>query len=113
MRPTASQKRLLASLAGPVLGVAFRGYRRLTRPSSPVTRHSSLVTKVLVVRLDAIGDLLLSEPAIGILRKRFPLARIDLVANPASAAVLRDNPNIDRVIGYRAPWHAVWRGGRV
>ena len=118
--PTADQKRSLAGVAEPLLSLLYRAYRRarVQPPSSVIpdlTRpeRAREVQKVLVIRLDAIGDLLLSEPALAVLRQRFPQARIDLVANPASAAVLRGNPNIDHLIGYRAPWHAAWRGATV
>ncbi|MSQ26798.1 MAG: glycosyltransferase family 9 protein [Dehalococcoidia bacterium] len=116
--PTAAQKRALANLSDPMLAVLQRGYRAgWRRGAVPVDLADPAacrqVRRVLAVRLDAIGDLLLTEPALGILRQRFPEARIDLVANPASAAVLEGNPNIDRLVRYSAPWHAAWRGGAV
>ena len=116
--PTAAQKRALATLSDPGLALLQRGYRAGWRRNlQPIDLTSPeacrRVRKVLAVRLDAIGDLLLTEPALGVLRQRFPEARIDLVANPASAAVLEGNPNIDHVVSYRAPWHAAWRGGVV
>lgn len=114
--PTATQKRAVAGLADPLLRLAFFFYRRLL--GSPALHLSpdietAQIKKILAVRLDAIGDLLLTEPALALLRQRFPQARIDLVANPGSAVVLRGNPNVDRVIAYRAPWHASWRGAKV
>lgn len=66
--------------------------------------------RILVVRLDTIGDVLLSEPAMAALRARFPGARIDLVAGKSGQSVLTGNPNIDRFITFDAPWHAAWRG---
>ncbi|MBI2886696.1 MAG: glycosyltransferase family 9 protein [Chloroflexi bacterium] len=114
--PTLGQKRAVATLAEPLVALLHRTYRLATgRGGVPLLRPeaASRVRKVLAVRLDAIGDLLLSEPAIALLRRRFPHARLDLVANPASAAVLRGNPAVDRLITYGAPWHASWRGARV
>ena len=117
---TASQKRAVASAVEPALSLAYRAYRLLRagrRGSGRIDLSdpdaAATVRKVLVVRLDAIGDLLLSEPALEVLRLRYPQARIDLVANPASAAVLQGNPNFDRLLRYRAPWHATWRGASV
>ncbi len=114
---TARQKRAVAGATEPLVGLAFRGYRALSRRDpAPGLRAlqepeaAAAVRKILAVRLDAIGDLLLSEPALEILRTRFPNARIDLIANPSSAALLRGCPNIDRLITYRAPWHSAWRG---
>jgi ADP-heptose:LPS heptosyltransferase len=110
--PNAAQKRRLAALATPMLALVFRAFRR-KRLDLADPRDAAQVEKILAVRLDAIGDLLLTEPALGALRSRFPNARLDLLASPASAAVLEGNPAIDRVISYRAPWHEAWRGGTV
>ena len=117
---TARQKRAVASAAEPALSLAYRAYRLLRagrtgsgRVDMRDPKAAANVRKVLVVRLDAIGDLLLSEPALEVLRHDYPQARIDLVANPTSAAVLRGNPNFDRLLRYQAPWHATWRGASV
>lgn len=116
--PNAGQKRALARLLNPALAAARGGSRLLRRRSGPppdprAPEGAAAVRSVLAVRLDAIGDVLLTEPALEVLRRRFPNARIDLVANPASSAVLAGNPNLDHLVGYRAPWHAAWRGGSV
>ena len=54
--------------------------------------------RILCVKLADIGDVLLCTPAIRALRARYPGARIDLLTPPSSAAVLREAPEIDRVI---------------
>lgn len=63
--------------------------------------------RVLVVKLDEIGDLLLAGPFLRGLRASAPGARIDLVVSPAAApltadwtvvdavAILRNDPNVD------------------
>jgi ADP-heptose:LPS heptosyltransferase len=68
---------------------------------------------MLVVRLDSIGDVLLSEPAIAALRRRYPSAQLDVVCSAAGRDILANSPHIDRFIIYEAPWHAAWRGARV
>ncbi len=117
MRPNAKQKRALAAAVEAPLRMLQWGYRKTRRRSNPIdlsdAAQLAAVERVLVVRLDAIGDLLLSEPALGVLRRRFPNARIDLVASPVSAEVLQGNPNVDHLITYRAPWHVAWRGASV
>lgn len=69
--------------------------------------------RVLIVRLDNIGDVLLSEPAIAAIRTRFPTARVDLVAGRGGRAALDGNPHVDRFVDFEAPWHAAWRGQRI
>ena len=69
--PSATQKRALAQLSDPVLTMLQRGYRlgwrRNARPIDLTDREACRrVRRVLAVRLDAIGDLLLTEPALGI-----------------------------------------------
>jgi heptosyltransferase-2 len=56
--------------------------------------------KILVVRLDRIGDLALSLPAIGALRERFPNAFISVMTRPATAELIQGHPWIDEVIPY-------------
>jgi len=68
---------------------------------------------VLVMRLDTIGDVLLTEPAIAHLRTRFPAARLHVVCGSAGEALLAGHPAIDRLIVFDAPWHAAWRGESV
>lgn len=69
--------------------------------------------KIAVVRLDSIGDVLLSEPAIRALRRRFPGAELHLVADPAGAALLDGHPALDRIWAVKVPWHRAWRGERL
>lgn len=53
--------------------------------------------KILLIRLDAIGDLLMTTPAIGALRKKFPQAEIHLLVQNHIAPLARTIPGADRV----------------
>ncbi len=55
---------------------------------------------ILVVRLDRIGDLTLSLPAIEALRRRFPGAFISVMTRPETRLLLEGQPAIDEVIAY-------------
>jgi len=57
---------------------------------------------LLCVRLDSIGDVLMTSPAIRALKAGGH--RITLLTSPAGAAVARLIPEIDDVIAYEAPW---------
>ena len=59
--------------------------------------------RVLLVRLDNIGDVLLTTPAFRAVRRALPDAYLALMAGPAGCAVGRLNPDIDETILYRAP----------
>jgi lipopolysaccharide heptosyltransferase II len=108
---TRRQKNILLVLTEPFFRAFFAAYQVLTMDA--FKGHPTTPSKVLVVRLDSIGDVLLSEPAIAALRQRFPRARLDGLVGPAGQAVLAGNPHVDGLLVYEAPWHIAWRGGRV
>lgn len=55
---------------------------------------------ILVHSMVNLGDVLLSTSAIALLRKIYPEANITMMARPAVAQVIRNNPVIDDVIIY-------------
>jgi lipopolysaccharide heptosyltransferase II len=59
---------------------------------------------VLCVRLDTLGDVLMTGPAIRALREARPGRRITLLTSPAGAAVAELMPEVDDTIVYQAPW---------
>ncbi len=73
-------------------------------PKSP-----SAVRKILLIRLDHIGDLLMTTPAIHALKSRFPESSLSLLASPSSLPIVAGNPEIDKVFAFRVPWYD---GGR-
>ena len=56
------------------------------------------IKKILVVRTDAIGDLLLATPALAALRAKFPQAHIALMVRPYNQFVVKNNPSLDELI---------------
>ncbi len=56
--------------------------------------------KVLVIRLDRIGDVTLSLPAVQAIRDRFPNASISVMTRPATAPLVEGHPAVDEVIPY-------------
>src|SRR5437016_4959897 len=64
----------------------------------------SCAEKILCVRLDALGDLLMTVPAIRALKESYPGRHITLLTSSAGAAVAPLIPEIDDVIVYEAPW---------
>lgn len=53
---------------------------------------------ILFVRLDRVGDVVLSTPAIETLKRRFPRAELTVLARPQTAALLENNPHVDRCV---------------
>ncbi|ARP89498.1 glycosyl transferase [Bordetella genomosp. 9] len=59
---------------------------------------------VLCVRLDNMGDVLMTTPALRALKAVRPTRRLTLLASRSGAAVARHIPEIDEVITYEAAW---------
>ena len=54
--------------------------------------------RILIVRTDRIGDVLLSTPVIEALRRAYPCAYIAIMVNPYAADIVEGNPYLDEVI---------------
>lgn len=52
------------------------------------------VRSILVIRLSAIGDIILTTPVVRRLRNRWPDARIDFCTRASYASLLSNNPNL-------------------
>ena len=63
--------------------------------------------RLLVVRPDNLGDVLLAGPAIAALRKAAPQARLDLLASPAGAQAVTLLPEIDDTVVARVSWQQI------
>ncbi len=69
--------------------------------------------RFLVVRLSARGDVVLSSPLAGALRRTFPRAQVAWAAEERTADVILHNPHLDEVIVWeRASWKQMLRRGR-
>lgn len=54
--------------------------------------------RILVIRLSSLGDIILTTPALKVLRETFPDAQIDFLTKSEYADVIRLNPNINNLI---------------
>jgi lipopolysaccharide heptosyltransferase II len=59
---------------------------------------------ILAVRLDGIGDLLMTTPALRALKEGRSDRSVTLLTSPAAATVARELPFVDEVIAFVAPW---------
>lgn len=65
---------------------------------------------ILVLRGGALGDLIVTLPALAALRRTWPDARIELVGNPTAAQLARDRGLLDAVHSqHAAQWQALYR----
>ena len=95
------RERALVSAGDAVLGAmaAIAGpFRKRRRPSNPA--------RILLLRLERIGDLLMTLPAMADARAAAPTAAIDLVVGTWNADVAGSIPGISKVLLVDAPWLA-------
>ena len=73
---------------------------------TPDTRYASWrqARNLLVVRLDSLGDVLMTTPAIHAIKRSSPGLRVTLLGSRSGTAMARHVPAIDEVIAYEAPW---------
>ncbi len=85
----------LMSLLGAILQLGSRGkqYQLLTT----ATFHPK---RILIIRVDLIGDLVMSLTAVHALKRTYPEVEIDLLAVPSSAKVVASDPDIAQIITY-------------
>jgi lipopolysaccharide heptosyltransferase II len=60
--------------------------------------------RILAIRLDAMGDVLMTTPALRALKALPARPRVTLLTSPAGAAVARLVPEVDDVLVWQAPW---------
>ena len=65
--------------------------------------------RVLAVRLDNLGDVLVTTPALHAIKESLPSAELTLLASPVGAQVGRLSPDVDDVVVYEAPWMDPWQ----
>ena len=92
---------ILMSIIG---GMLWMG--RLGKKYPPLTTQHARPQRILVIRLDLIGDLVLSMTLVRALKRSYPQAEIDLLALPASAKVVMHDPELTEIITYDPN---VWR----
>ena len=72
------------------------GLRRLKLPEK--------VKNILVIRLDGIGDVILSTPVYEALKKRYPSAKLTILVSSDTKGVVEMNPYVDNVFVLRNTW---------
>lgn len=95
----APYKRILASIIdffGAILFLPVRLKKAQFKPDS--------VKRILVLRLDHIGDLVLTRPALEALRKRYPEARIDWLLPAEYEKLFRTTRSVSSLIPFGHNW---------
>jgi ADP-heptose:LPS heptosyltransferase len=95
--------RSVAALASPSVSAVW--IRALMRIRGLVTihvrTHAEEVRSILIIRPDAIGDVVMTGPFLRELRRAYPKAKISLILGPHTANLVETCPHIDRVLTNR------------
>lgn len=75
----------------------------LNSPVSPISWQA--IQKLLVIRLDNIGDVIMTSPVLRSLRENLPNAHMTLMASPAGSLTAPLLPWVDEVL----PWRVLWQ----
>lgn len=65
-----------------------------------MSKKSVPFKRILVVRTDRIGDVVLSTPVLKALRENYPQSHIAIMVSPQARELLEDNPYLNEVIVY-------------
>jgi ADP-heptose:LPS heptosyltransferase len=63
-----------------------------------ISLDTSVIKRVLILRNDKIGDMIVTTPLFRELKKNYPNLVIDVVASSANKDIIRHNPHINEVI---------------
>lgn len=106
-RPTRIQSAAKRALRGALQALAYALFAslglasavgRLFRPLKPVRPDE--VRRILVIRLDLLGDLVMSLPAVAVLKRAYPRAEITMLTLPYAADLLQLAPEVNHVLSY-------------
>lgn len=82
---------------------AGSGVNRFTGKKQALLTPSA-VRRILVIRNDALGDWVMTLPALQALKRSFPLARLDLLVSRDAAPLARLLPEVHEVYESQASW---------
>src|SRR5438309_861756 len=97
-----TSKRLLLTSIYLIMSIVgfFLKLSRIGKRYSPLTPQTFHPKRILLIRLDLIGDLVLSLTTLRVLKRTYPEAEIDLLAVPSSAKVAAADPDLAEIIAY-------------
>ncbi len=67
------------------------------------THYAPIEHKTLVIKLDAVGDVLRSTSILGAIKKELPTTSITWVTRSNALAIFANNPNVDNLLAFESP----------
>jgi len=62
------------------------------------------IQRVLCIRLDTLGDMIMTTPALKAIKETHPQAQVTLMTSSAGSGIAPQMPMVDELIVYDAPW---------
>lgn len=62
------------------------------------------IRKILIIRLDHVGDAVMTTPVVKSLKMNYPMADVHVACRSLTGDVFSGNPNVSKVITVDAPW---------
>ncbi|MFA5338207.1 MAG: glycosyltransferase family 9 protein [Candidatus Omnitrophota bacterium] len=82
-------------LLGGIFSLPFRLFSR---------KEAKDAKRILLIRLDHIGDFVSTTPLFENIKSYFSQSRLTVIINPAVLDLAKNNPYIDEIITFDAPW---------
>jgi ADP-heptose:LPS heptosyltransferase len=86
------------SLGSRLFNLYSRTFQSKIKNRALSSQDVSQMNRILWIRLDHIGDFIMSVPALRALRQRFPSAEIDVLTQSVNISILKSVPDIDDII---------------
>ncbi len=67
-------------------------------------RKSKTIRKVLFIRLEHIGDMILATPVFETFKKNYPDCEVHVLCKKLTTPLIKNNPFVNKIIEYDAPW---------
>ncbi len=83
-----------------LIGAIGYTIRRRQPATTPLLAGDPSVRRILLVRVDLLGDTVLTTPAIAALRRGYPKAQIDMLVQQSTASVLAGEHEVAHIITY-------------
>lgn len=103
------RKRLIATAVDRVGRWVHRAATFIKPPPAAPDPRGAEFKRILVLRPDHIGDVIMATPIFRALRDRYPGAKLTCLTGSWAADILKYHPCVDETIVYDAPW---WAGIR-
>lgn len=75
------------------------------------SKKTSAIDRILLIRLDHIGDAAIASPAPRLIKEKYPGAKITMMIGSWAIDAFKNNPYIDEIICHDAPWWSSIRPG--